>query len=118
MPIKSKTNNNQNSDDAKRNSNKGAKASRRLLRFDGGGQAPLAKEIPDARAKMERRSEHADDKKGQVPRVLHVLGHVCIRGPAMREPPLGVKMPANIRKRDDAGVSLRRIQPVPHPRIS
>src|SRR5713226_9973475 len=117
MPIESKTNNNQDPDYAECHSHKRAESPRRPLRFDGGGQAPLAKEIPDARAEMERRSEHADDEKHQVPRVLHVFGHVGIRGPAMREPALGVKMPANIRKRDDARVSLRGIKPVPYPRI-
>src|SRR6266851_955276 len=117
MPIESETNNNKDSDDAERNSYKSAKSSCRLLRLDGGRQPPLAEEIPDARAEMERRGEHADDKKGQIPRILHVLGDVCIRRPAMSEPALRVKMPADIRKRDDACVSLRRVQPIPYPRI-
>src|SRR6266850_3958502 len=102
MPIESETKNDQDPDDTERNSNKCAKAPRRLLRLDGSRQPPLAQEIPDAHAEMERRGEHADDKKGQVPRIPHVLGHVCIRRPAMREPALRVKMPANIRKRDQA----------------
>src|SRR5258708_5157375 len=117
MPIKSETNNNQDSDDAERNSYKSAKSSCRLLRLDGGRQPPLAEEIPDAHAEMERRGEHADEKKGQIPRFLQFLGPVPIRHPARRDPGLRVKIPANIRKRDDACVSLRRVQPIPYPRI-
>src|SRR5713101_2923919 len=117
MPVESETNNNQNADDAKRHSNKRAKAARRLLRLHSGRQPPLAQEIPDARAEMKRRSEHADNKKRQVPRILHVFRNVRIRRSAMREPALRVKMPANVRKRDDARVSLRRVQPVPYPGI-
>src|SRR5216683_6417460 len=117
MPVESETNNNQNADDAKRHSNKRAKASRRLLRLHSGRQPPLAQEIPDARAEMKRRSEDSYDKKGQVPRILHVFRNVRIRRSAMREPALRVKMPANVRKRDDARVSLRRVEPIPYPRI-
>src|SRR5260370_40671946 len=35
----------------------------------------------------------------------------------MREPALRVKMPADVRKRDDARVSLRGVEPIPYPRI-
>src|SRR5213595_3492376 len=35
----------------------------------------------------------------------------------MREPALGIKMPANIGERDDARVSLGQVEPIPHPRI-
>ncbi len=35
----------------------------------------------------------------------------------MREPALRVKMPADVRKRDDASVPLRRVEPIPYPGI-
>src|SRR5260370_22470294 len=117
MPIKSKTQNNQNSNEAERNSNQRAKASRCLLRPDRGRQPPFAQEIPDTHTEMERGGQHANEKKSQVPRILHVLGDVCVRRPAVREPALRVKMPADIHKGDQSRVSLRRVEPVPYPRI-
>src|SRR5258708_13239391 len=117
MPIESETNDNQNPDAAERNSHERANSSCRLLRLDGGRQPPLAQEIPDAHTEMERRSEHSDDKEREVPGIPHVLGDVCICRPAMREPALRVKMPADVRKRDDARVSLRGVDPIPYPRI-
>src|SRR5260370_27935212 len=117
MPIESETKNNQDPNDAECHSNQRAEAPRRLLRLDGRREPPLANEIPGARAEMKRRSEHANDKKRQVPRILHVLGHVGIRRPAMREPAFRVKMPADIRKRDDARVPLRRVKPISYPGI-
>src|SRR6267378_717794 len=115
MPIEPETNNNQNSNDAERNSHKRAKSSRGLLRLDGGCEPPLAQKSPDAYAEMERRGQHTDDKKGQVPRILHVLRDVRIRRSATREPALRVKLPANIRKRDDARIPLRNVEPIPYP---
>src|SRR5260370_38152587 len=117
MPIESETKNNQDPSDAECPANQGAEAPRRLLRLDGRCEPPFADEIPDAHAEMERRSEHANDKKRQVPRILHVFSHVGIRRPAMREPAFRVKMPADIRKRDDARVSLRSVEPIPYPGI-
>src|SRR2546429_9902944 len=68
MPIESETKNDQDSDYAERNANKRAKSPGRLLRLDGGRQPPLAQEIPDAHAEVERRSEHPHDKEREVPR--------------------------------------------------
>src|SRR5713226_10694873 len=113
MPIVSETNNNQDPDDAERHSHQRAKAPCCLLRLDGRSQTPLAQEIPDSCAEMKRGSQHANDEKHQVPGILHVLSNVRIRRPAVREPSLRVKMPANIRKRDDARVSLRCVQTIP-----
>src|SRR5258708_37240209 len=117
MPIEAETKNDQDPDDAERNSHKRAKSSCRLLRLDGGRQPPLAQEIPDAHTEMERRSEHPYDKEREVPRIPHILGDVCICRPAMREPALRVKMPADVRKRDDAGVSLLGVRLLDSPRI-
>src|SRR3984893_3897487 len=117
MPIEPETKNDQDSDYAERNSYKRAKSSRRLLRLDGGRQPPLAQEIPDAHTEMERRGEHPHDKEREVPRILHVHGDAFVSRCAMREPALGVKMPANIRKRDQARVSLRQVEPIPYPRV-
>src|SRR5260370_3322900 len=117
MPIESETKNDQDTDDAERTSHERAKPSCRLLRLDGGRTPPLAQEIPDAHAEMERRSEHSDDKEREVPGIPHILGDVCICRPAMREPALRVKMPADVRKRDDASVPLRRVEPIPYPGI-
>src|SRR5882762_8153664 len=117
MPIESETKNDQNSDYAERDSYKRAKSSRRLLRLDSGRQPPLAQEIPDAHTEMERRGEHPHDKEREVPRILHVHGDAFVSRCAMREPALGVEMPANIRKRDQTRVSLRHVEPIPYPRI-
>src|SRR5260370_11644023 len=105
MPIEPETKNDQDTDDAERNSHERAKSSCRLLRLDGGRQPPLAQEIPDAHTEMERRSEHPYDKEREVPGIPHVLGAVCICLPAIREPARRVKMPADVRTGDDARVS-------------
>src|SRR5882724_12017186 len=50
MPVQPEAENNQNSDNAKCNSDHRAEPPGRLLRPGGRGQAPLAKKIPDAHA--------------------------------------------------------------------
>src|SRR5260370_7697531 len=102
MPIEPETKNDQDTDDAERNSHERAKSSGRLLRLDGGRQPPLAQEIPDAHTQMERRSEHPYDKEREVPRIPHVLGDVSICRPPIPEPPLPLKMPADLPQHDDA----------------
>src|SRR5207253_10917872 len=91
MPIESETKNDQDSDYAERNANKRAKSPGRLLRLDGGRQPPLAQEIPDTHAEVERRSEHPHDKEPEIPRILHVHGDAFVSRCAMREPALGVE---------------------------
>src|SRR5258708_35465070 len=117
MPIESETKNDQDSDYTESNSYKRAKSSRHLLRLDGGRQPPLAQEIPDAHTEMERRREHRYDKEREVPRILHVHGDAFVGRAAMREPPLGLKMPANIHKRDQGRELLRDIKTNRQPRM-
>src|ERR1700731_4852410 len=117
MPIEPETNDNQNSDYAERHSHKRAKSSCSLLPLDRGPQPPLAQEIPDAHTEMERRTEHPRDKERELPRILHVHGDAFVSRRAMGKPALGVQMPANICKRDQARVALRQVEPIPYPRI-
>src|SRR6266849_9300620 len=117
MPVQPESENNQNPDNAKCNSDHRAKPSGRSLRPGGGGQAPLTKKIPDAHAQMKRRRQHAHDKKCEVPGVSHVLRHVCIRRLPMRKPPLRIEMPSNVGKRDPSRVALRSVKPIPYPGV-
>src|SRR6266404_9066807 len=117
MPVWPETQNNKNSNNAKCNSDQRAKPPSRLLRPGRGGQAPLAKKIPDAYAQMKRRRQHAHDKERQVPWVFHVLRDVRIRRLPMRKPPLRVEMPSNVGKRDQSRVALRGVKPIPYPGV-
>src|SRR5580693_9203121 len=117
MPIEPEAKNDQDTDDPKRHSNECAEASRSLLRPDGGSESPLAGEIPDSHAEMERRGENSNHKKRQVPGILHVLGNIFVRGLAVGEPALRIQVPCDVSESNQSGVTLCGVKPIPYPRI-
>ena len=70
MPIQAEAKHDENSHDAERDSNDHAQAAGSLLSLGGGGQSPLAEEIPNSHAEMKGGGENPDHEERQVPRVL------------------------------------------------
>ena len=88
-----------------------------VLGFNGGGESPLAEEIPDADAEMERGCEDADGGEEEEIRIGKEVFDFGVGGFAVGEPALGVEMPGNISEGDQTGVALGGVEPVPYPGI-
>src|SRR5271163_1253790 len=100
MPVKTKTDENEDANHAKCEAHQHAQLPRRPLRAHRGRQSPLAQKIPDAHAEMERRSQNSDHEKCKIQGILQILRYAGVRGPALREKPLGVEMPSDIHEGD------------------
>src|ERR1700730_15235677 len=66
---------------------------------------------------MERRCQHADNKKCEIPGIGQIVRDGCIGGSAVGDPTLGVKMPTDINESYKPGPTLQSVQPVANPRV-
>src|SRR5260370_3829717 len=117
MPVEAETDEDQNADETEREGNDRAKLAGGALGFNGGGESTFAEEIPDADAEMEGRGEDADGGEEKEIGIGEKLFAFGVGGLAVREPGLGVEMPGDIGEGDEAGVTLRGVEPVPYPGI-
>src|ERR1700674_4374753 len=117
MPVQPETENDQDADNAKRESNYHTQSASRALRLHCRRQAPLAEKIPDAHAEMKRRGKNPHDHERKRIRTLQELLNVRVGGFPVGEPALGIEMPADVDERDQARVTLRGVEPVRNPRI-
>src|SRR5579863_4534888 len=117
MPVVTETDQDQNADSAENQRHRKSEAAGEALRIRGCGQTPLAEEIPDTDPEMKGRGENSDQSKGEKPRILEKMLDFHVGGFAVSEPALRVEMPADINERNESGVALRAVKPIPHPRI-
>ena len=117
MPIETETDEDQQADEAEGKGDSHAEMPGGALGFNGGGESPLAEEIPDADAEMEGGSENSDGGEEEKVRVREKLFDFGVGGFAVREPALGVEMPGDVSEGDQTGVALGSVQPVPYPWI-
>ena len=117
MPIKTETDEDQQSDEAERKSDNHAELAGGALGFNGGGESPLTEKIPDADAQMEGGGEDTDGGEEEKIGVGEKLLDLGVGGFPVSEPALGVEMPCDVNEGDEAGVALRGVEPVPHPGV-
>ena len=117
MPVQAEAEQDKDTDNTKGKSDDHAKTANGALSGHGRRQPPLTGEIPDAHAEMEGRGEDADGHKEKEIRIGEIVLDVEVGGLAMGEPSLGVEMPADVEKSDEAGVALKGVKPVLHPGI-
>jgi hypothetical protein len=84
MPVKTETDQDQNSHQAESESDERTELPSGTLRANCRRQTPLAKEIPYADAQMEGRRENAHYKKRQIPGILQIVIDGVVRRSAVR----------------------------------
>ena len=117
MPVKTEADHDEHAHQTHSERNRGAQLPRRLLCLHGRGQPPLAEEIPDSDSQMKGRRNNSDQKKCQVERMCQILSNRCVGRFAVSQPSLRIQVPADVSERNQSGVALRRVEPVPDPWI-
>ena len=117
MPVEAEADENQDADETEREGNDRAKMASGALGFNGGSESPLAEKIPDADAEMEGGGENADGGESKKIRIHEEVLNFVVSGAAVCEPALSVKMPGDVDEGDEAGVTLRGVEPVPYPGV-
>ena len=117
MPVEAEADEDQNAYETEGESDDHAEMAGGALSFDGGGEAPLAEEIPDADAEVEGGGEDADGGEGEKIRIAEEVLNFIVSGFAVGEPALGVEMPGDVGKCDEAGVALRGVKLIPYPGV-
>jgi len=117
MPVEAEADEDQNAYETERERDDHAELAGGALGFDCSGESPLAEEIPDANAEVERRGEDADGSEEEKVRIGEKVLDFGIGGFAVSEPALRVEMPGDVGKGDEAGVALDGVEPVPYPGV-
>src|SRR5882724_230611 len=110
MPVEAEADEDQDAYETEGDRDKYAELAGGALGFDGGGETPLAEEIPDADAEMEGGGENADGGEEEEIRIGEKVFDFGVSGFAVSEPPLGVEMPGDVGEGDEAGVALRGVE--------
>ena len=117
MPVEAEADENQNAYETECEGDDHAESPGGALGFHGGGESPLAEEIPGADAQMEGGGENADGGESKKIRIHEEVLNFVVSGAAVGEPTLRVKMPGDVREGDEAGVALGGVEPVPYPGV-
>jgi len=117
MPVEAEADEDEDADKAERESDEKAELSGSVLGLDGGGESPLAEEIPNADAEMEGAGEDANQSEGEEPGIHEEVLDFFVGGTPVGGPALRVEMPGDVNESEEAGVALRGVEPVPYPGI-
>jgi len=117
MPVEAEADEDQDAYETEGDRDKYAELSGGALGSDGGGEAPLAKKIPDADAEMEGGGEDTDGGEEEEIGIGEKVFDFGVGGFAVSEPALGVEMPGDVGEGDEAGVALGGVEPVPYPGV-
>ncbi len=117
MPVEAEADEDQDANETEGESDDHAEMAGGALGFDGGGESPLAEEIPDADAEMEGGGEDADGGEDEKIRIGEEVLDFIVSGFAVSEPTLGVEMPSDVDEGDKAGVALRGVKLIPYPGV-
>ena len=117
MPVEAEADEDQHAYETEGEGDDHAELTGGVLGFNSGGESPLAKEIPNADAEVERRSENADGGEEEEVGIGEEVFDFGVSGFAVGEPALGVEVPGDVGEGDETGVALGGVEPVPYPGI-